>query len=140
MTRTYQREVSFLYPENWELQRETTPNGWSVQVQSPGTAFLLIDCDTSRPDPEEVIQTTLDALREDYPELDATRCEETVAGRQAVGHDIEFFSLDLVNSCWTRCLSTGEGTLLILGQVSDLEADRYAMVLKAICASLRVET
>lgn len=140
MTSTYQREVSFLYPENWELQRETTSHGWSVQVQSPGTAFLLIDCDTTKPSPEEVIETTLEAMRDEYPELDATRCEETVAGQHAIGHDIEFFSLDLLNTCWTRSLSTPDGTLLILGQVSDLEADRYAMVLKAICASLRVET
>ena len=32
----------------------------------------------------------------------------------AVGHDINFFSLDLTNTCWTRSLYGDRGTLLVL--------------------------
>ena len=57
----------------------------------------------------------------------------------AVGHDIQFFSLDLTNTCWTRSIDSAIGTLLVLCQSNDLELEEYEPVLRAICASLTVE-
>jgi hypothetical protein len=131
--------IRFRYPENWKLEREENETGWTVSVQSPGTAFMLISLREDMPTPDEVVETALNALREDYPELEADECVDTLAGQPAVGHDIRFFSLDLSNTCWTRSLNSAAGTLLILCQSDDLELDQHEPVLRAMCASLELD-
>ena len=131
--------ISFRYPENWTLEHEEGDGGWTVSVQSPGTAFLVLSCDSNMPPTEDVAETTLEALKEEYPGLEAEPTVETLAGRMAVGHDIQFISLDLTNTCWTRSFDTDVGTVLLMCQTSDLELEDNGPVLKAICASLEVE-
>jgi hypothetical protein len=131
--------IQLLYPENWELQREDNENGWTVSVQSPDTAFLVLSFDAEMPEMESMAQTALDALREEYADLEADDCVETVAGQPAVGHDVRFFSLDLTNSCWIRSFYSGRGTVLVMWQINDLELERHEPVLRAMCASIKVE-
>jgi hypothetical protein len=131
--------IRFRYPENWLLEREENEDGWTVSLQSPGTAFLLLAVREDMPSADDLADTTLEALRQDYPDLEADDRVEVVAGQPAVGHDIRFFSLDLTNSCWTRSFRTAQGTILLLCQTSDLELDVTEPVLRAICASLTIE-
>jgi hypothetical protein len=95
--------IRFQYPESWQLTREDAESGWTVSVQSPDTAFFMVTFDDQMPDVDQVTQTVLDALRADYPELEADDALESLAGQPAMGHDIRFFSLDLTNTCRTRC-------------------------------------
>jgi hypothetical protein len=133
-----QHGLQFSYPENWQLEETQTDEGWSVTVQSPGTAFLLLNVQSARPSVQEVIDTTLAAMREDYPELESDPATEQIAGRSARGHDIQFFSMDLVNTCWTRCFRTARHTVLVLCQANDLELGTMEPVLRAMRASLKV--
>jgi hypothetical protein len=140
MSQQFQAEgISFRYPDNWRLEREDTEDGWTVLLQSPGTAFLTLTCDRIGPSTEEMAEATLEALRSDYPGLEASPKIDTLAGQMAIGHDIQFFSLDLTNTCWTRSLYSDAGTVLLLCQANDLELEEYEPVLRAICASLKVE-
>jgi hypothetical protein len=140
MSRTFQEDgVSFTYPDSWRLEREETENGWTATLQSPGTAFLTVTFDGDMPPTEEMAEAALEALRSEYPGLEASPKIDTLAGQMAIGHDIQFFSFDLTNSCWTRSLYADAGTLLVLCQTSDLELEEYEPVLRAICASLAVE-
>jgi hypothetical protein len=140
MVKTFEEDgISFQYPDNWQLEREEADGGWTVSVQSPGTAFLVVSFDEGMPPAEDVAETALEALRSEYPELEAEDQVETLAGQMAVGHDIRFFSFDLTNTCWTRSFLTDEGTVLVMCQTNDLELDTNGPVLKAICASLKVE-
>jgi hypothetical protein len=131
--------VRFRYPENWRLEREDTDTGWSVVLQSPDTAFAMISLNEESPSVESLVETALAAMREDYPDLEADECVDSMAGRPAVGHDIRFFSFDLSNSCWVRSFYCSRGTVLVMCQVNDLEVDTNEPVLRAICASLEVE-
>jgi hypothetical protein len=131
--------IRFSYPENWRLEREETDSGWTVLVQSPDTAFFLLSLDAGGPDSDAMARTALDALREDYPDLEANECVESLAGQPAVGHDIQFTSLDLTNTCWTRSFYCADGTVLVLCQLNDLELETNEPVLRAICASLRLD-
>jgi len=131
--------VSFSYPENWRLEREESETGWTVSLQSPQTAFVIVACDGSMPSAEDVAQTTLEALQSEYPGLEADAAVDTLAGQMAVGHDIHFFSFDLTNTCWTRSLYSDAGTLLVMCQANDLELEDYEPVMRAICSSLQVE-
>jgi len=131
--------VSFRFPDGWRLTREEGEHGWTVTVQSPATAFLVLSYDADSPPPEQMANTALEALRSEYPGLEADPCVDTLAGRMAVGHDMNFFSLDLSNTAWTRSLDAERGTLLVWWQCNDLELGASEPVLQAILASLRVE-
>ena len=140
MALLFEREgVSFRYPESWRLEREESAGGWTVSLQSPGTAFLTLTFEEGMPEVEAMADAALAALREVYPDLEVENRVEQFAGQMAVGHDMTFISLDLTNTCWTRSFYSDIGTLLLLCQCSDFELEQYGLVLKAICASLRVE-
>jgi hypothetical protein len=130
--------IRFQYPDNWRLTREDAETGWTVSVQSPDTAFFLLTFDDQMPEIDQVVQTVLDALRADYPELEADDALESLAGQPAMGHDIRFFSLDLTNTCRTRCFYSETGTILAMWQANDLELDAVEPVFQAICKSLQV--
>lgn len=131
--------LHFRYPQNWKLEREETADGWTVSVQSPDTAFMMICLREDRPTTEEMTEAALEALQEDYDDLEADEAADTLAGQPAVGHDMRFFSLDLPNTCWTRSFSSPRGTVLVLCQLSDLEHETNEPVLRAMCASLQVD-
>ena len=131
--------IRFQYPESWQLTREDADAGWTVTVESPGTAFFLLTLDESMPEVGLVIQTALDALQADYPDLEADDALESLAGQPAMGHDISFFSLDLTNTCCTRSFYSGAGTVLDMWQASDVDLDQVEPVCQAIRAPLRIE-
>ena len=58
--------IRFRYPENWRLEREDNEDGWTVSVQSPETAFLMLCFREDQPDPAAVADVALAALREEY--------------------------------------------------------------------------
>jgi hypothetical protein len=131
--------IGFHYPDNWEMLREETECGWTVSVQSALTAFFMLTLDEEMPEQELMAETALDALRGEYPELEAEEALESIGGQPALGHDIRFFSLDLTNTCWTRSFYSGRGTLLALWQANDLEMDEVEPIFRAIRASLHIE-
>jgi hypothetical protein len=131
--------VSFRYPADWTLEREDGEHGWTVSLQSPDTAFAVISCDEEMPESEAVAEVVLDALKADYPDLEAEPCIDTLAGQMAVGHNIQFISFDLTNTCWTRSFLSDAGTILVMCQTNDLELEKNEPALRAICASLSVE-
>jgi hypothetical protein len=131
--------VSFRYPESWTLEREESGGAWTVTLQSTETAFLVFNLDPTMPTPDEMAKTALEALRSEYPELEADSAVDMLAGEVAVGHDIQFFSLDLANSVWTRCLYCAGGTLLVYWQMNDLEIPTMEPVVRAVCGSLKVD-
>jgi hypothetical protein len=131
--------ICFQYPENWKLQRDEIDAGWIVEIQSPDTAFLMVCLRTDGPRREELLEQSLSDLREDYPELEADAATSTIAGADALGYDVSFFSLDFTNTCIMRSFLCPAGTMLVLWQVTDVDAERLEPVLNAIVASLRAD-
>ena len=117
--------LRFGYPSNWELEVTEHGNVMTVAVQDPGgLGFALITTDESRPDPADVADAALEAMREEYPDLDAAPAMETINEQVATGHDVEFFAMDMTNAASIRCFRTPHRTVLAFGQWSDVgEAD-----------------
>src|SRR3954454_22349648 len=125
--------IRFEYPGDWEV--EVTDDGplTTVAVQAPGgLAFALVTVDDTCPAPAEVADQALEALREEYSVLDASPALETINGHRAIGHDIEFISLDMTNSCTIRSFRTPRRTVLLFGQWSDLVGEESEASLAAI--------
>jgi hypothetical protein len=129
--------IRFEYPHDWEVDVAEDGPRTSVTVQSAaGPAFAMVTADESCPDPKELANEALAALREEYPKLVASPAGETLDGHAAVGHDVEFVSLDMTNTCVIRCFGTPRRTVFILTQWSDLERDDPEDALEAIRKSL----
>lgn len=131
--------IRFQYPESWQLTREETPNGWSVSLQSPATAFLMVTFDSDMPEAELMAETALEAMQAEYANLESDAVCESIAGQPACGHDMRFFSFDLTNTCFTRSFYAAGGTVLLFWQTNDLELETAEPVFKAVCASLHVD-
>src|SRR4051794_4406559 len=114
MARFERDGVGFMYPDNWQVADEETENGWTVSVQSPDTTFFLLSYDGAMPEPALMADTALDALRSEYESLESESAVESLAGQPAVGHDVQFFSFDLTNTCWVRSFYGAGGTLLAM--------------------------
>lgn len=131
--------VSFRYPENWRVDAEEGEGGWTVTLTSPETAFAIISLRPDARDPADLADQTFDALKAEYTELDAENAIQTIAGQVAIGHDIDFMTVDTPTVCRTRCLETPAGPLLVICQTSDLDRAQNDAVLRAIVASLTVD-
>ena len=140
MPNTFERDgARFAYPENWVVELTEDSGGWVATVQSPGTAFLLVALHPDAVSPAELADEALDTLKTEYKELDAEDVVETVAGRVAVGHDIDFLTLDTAIACQTRCVDTPTGPLLLMCQSSEFEREQSEPVFRAVFASLTIE-
>lgn len=129
--------VRFEFPSDWAVEEEDDGSVLTVAVHAPdGIAFALIRLDETRPAPAEVADEALDAMREEYPGLDAAPALETIDGHKAVGHDVEFFSFDMTNACAIRCFRTPRRTVLIFGQWSGLDEIEAEDSIKALRSSL----
>jgi hypothetical protein len=136
-----QSGISFRYPANWSLEADNSSDTeWTVSIQSPATAFILFSLRPDARDPADLADQTLDALKTEYQELDAENRVETIAGQPAIGHDIDFLTVDSAIICRTRCLETSSGPLLIMCQLSEFERVQNDAVLQAIVSSLQVES
>jgi hypothetical protein len=129
--------VRFEYPSDWEV--EVTDEGLeaTVAVQEPGgLAFVLVTTDESCPDPADVSEAALEAMREEYPDLDTFPVLETLGANSVTGHDVEFFALDIANAASIRSFSTSRRTVLFFGQWTELGDNNLADVIRYMFSSL----
>ncbi|MCE9566159.1 MAG: hypothetical protein K8U57_29405 [Planctomycetes bacterium] len=132
--------ITFHYPASWRIEIEDAEDGgWAATVSSPDTAFMLVSLRPDARDPADLADQTLAALQEEYEDLEVENRLETIAGQPALGHDLDFITLDVPITCRTRSLGTLAGPLLLMCQTSEFDRERNDPVLRAIVASLRLE-
>jgi hypothetical protein len=137
-TETYEDHgVRFEYPSDWEVEITDDGPTTTVGVEAPGgLAFALVRTDESRPDPDDLADEALEAIRQEYPELDAVPVTEILNDRCATGHDVEFFSLDFGTAANIRCFRTERRTVLVLGQWSDLGDEQLPELVRGVIHSI----
>ena len=78
--------LRFEYPANWELEATDQGEVRTLAVQDPdGLGFALITTDDSCPDPAEAADSALEAMRDEYADLESTPTLETINGHAATG-------------------------------------------------------
>lgn len=138
ITRIYEGHgLRFAYPSDWELEETDEGEAATVEVQAPGgLAFALIRSDETGLDPASVADEVLEAMREEYPDIDVAPAMETLAGHHATGYDVEFFSLDITNGAIIRCFRTPERTVLVFGQWSDIGDEALPDLIRDVSRSV----
>ena len=129
--------VEFTYPEHWELAEDREGEQLSVSVSSPGTSFWLLSLFFDRPAPDQLIESALQAYREEYDELDVYPAAKRLGSYDCIGRDVQFVCLELINSASLCALQNGGVTALVLYQGTDHELEETRPILEAISSSLQ---
>lgn len=128
--------IAFQYPDNWTLDEEDAKAGrQAVTVYSPGTAFWSVSIHPPGTEPTQLAKAALDAMQEDYADLEAESAIQTLASREMVGYDMNFWYLDLTNTAVVRCLGNDLATYAVFFQAEDREFDQNRRVFEAITTS-----
>jgi len=128
--------IQFQYPENWELEEQADDQEVMVALQSPGTAFWSLTLYYERPDPAAIIDSAVEAYKEEYEELDVYPLEGDLCQRETIGKEIEFVCLELVNKATIQSFYTDRFTAVLLTQSTDYEGEEILKVLQAVSSSL----
>lgn len=131
--------VRFRFPDDWELTEETAESAVCITVSSSPRLFWSLTLFFDGLSPDEVVETALRAFQDEYPELDVYPSPATLGEHSCVAADIEFVTLDLVNSAFVRSCRTDDFTALVLYQGTDRDLDASLEVLEAISASLELD-
>ncbi len=138
MTATYDNlGVHFLFPENWKVVDEETQI-WprEVTIQDPTGAFLSLSVHAPPTEVDEVADAALSAMREEYEEIEVSRCVAHFGPIEASGYEMQFYCVDLVVEARLFVFKAGVRTFVILYQAESQEFDRLDVVFRAICTSL----
>ena len=137
-TETYEDQgVRLDYPSDWVV--EVTEDGpeTAIDIQHPeGLAFVLLRIDETRPDPSELADKALAAMRAEYPDLDAVPVIETLREHCVTGYDVDFFSLDIANGARIRAFRSPRRTVVIFGQWSDLGGEHLVDMVGGVFRSI----
>ena len=140
MSKTFERDgIRFQYPPEWEFELEDEGESWTVSMQGPGTAFVVITYVPDADDPDELVEAAIAGLKDDYADLEVENAVDNLAGQPALGADVSFVHFDLTNTCWIRAVPANQGAVLILAQCTDEELEGPGAALKTVMASLQVD-
>lgn len=131
--------VQFRYPGFWELSEQRDRDRLSITVSSPGTSFWSLSLFFDDPLPVDLVDSAVQAFREEYDELDVYPAPKRIGAYGCVGRDVQFVCLELINSAFLRAFRADAGTAFVLYQGTDHELEETGPILQAISASLRLD-
>lgn len=131
--------IRFEYPDDWILHEQSSPDEITLTVNSPDTSFWSLTLLFDRPDPQRVIDSALDAFREEYTEIDVYPGDARLNDLPTIACELDFVCHDLIGSAFLRAVAAPDFTLLVLYQGADLELDTLQTVLEKISGSLKWE-
>jgi hypothetical protein len=128
--------ISFQYPENWTLDDSDAVLGRkSVTVYSPSGAFWSVSIHSGSIEPAKLALAALEAMKKEYPGIEAEEAQETIAGHELIGYDLAFYYLDLTNTALIRCLRIAHTTYTIFCQAEDRDFAQIQGVFLAMTTS-----
>ncbi len=130
--------VTFEYPGYWEISEEAVGKDVIITVAADNTCFwtlrILFDC----PRPDEVVNSCLDAFKEEYDDPEVTESTGVLADMPAFCREVEFSCLELLNSVSLSSVRSSKMTLLVWWQGTDHELESTRSILDRITQSIRI--
>ncbi len=130
--------LRFAYPDNWQVESATEGGELVITVTSPApqTAFWSLSVYRDMLDLLELIDGVIEALRTEYPDLEAEAVHDEIAGTILRGSDVSFICLDLTNTTFIRAWHKGASTYLLMAQAEDRELTIAQPVFRAMTTTL----
>ena len=135
-------ELTFYYPENWNLfvndgdehsgEEETN----EVTLQSPGSSQLTIALYDLEDDTKDLLSRTLDALEAEYDDIEIEEADDELGSTTLRGYDATFFYLDLLVVAELRMIERASDKILLLLQSESRELEENREVFDAIITSM----
>jgi len=129
--------VQFAWPGYWELSEETDGDDVMITVSADSSCFWTLRILAGHYGVEEVLNSCVDALREDYDDTEVSVCAGTLAQRPAAGREVSFSCFELLNSAAFTCVHASGRILLVWWQGTDHELEGIRPLFEQITQSVR---
>lgn len=124
------------FPAGWKLDETRDDRQFTLTIQSAGTSFWSVTVFTERQDGQHIIDQVVDALRDEYEQLDIYDAVTRTGSVASLAYDVEFICYELVNSAFLRFVDSESQDMLIYYQGTDHELEDTKLVLEAITQSV----
>lgn len=139
LTEYHQQGLCFRYPRQWELTEEAHGAQRTITLQTAGASFWSLTIFDDRLEPDEILDSILQAFQEDYEDVDVYPVQATVLAQPASAVDLDFVYLDLVNSVAIRAFQSDERSAVVMFQGTDVELEGLRDQFEAVTASLAMD-
>lgn len=138
MTATFEKHgLRFLYPESWRLAEFSEAEGFhEVSLESPEGSIWSVSVFPAEAQPQQLVESCLQALKQQYNDLEASDFEGEYNGFQATGFDADFYCLDFLVTAQTRTLQHNGKTFSFFCQAESRDFEKNRDVFNAITLSL----
>ena len=132
-----QHGLTFLYPENWELQDQVDDAlPYQVSLETPGGGLWSLNMFPRTDDPDEILDGAVAALQEQFDDVELSLAEKEFEAFPSRGIDANFFCLDFVVTARIRVFETEPYQLLNWYQAESREFDQQHDVFRAVTQSM----
>lgn len=134
--------LRFEHPTEWTVETQEICDetgqreGVMATVYTPVAGFWSV---TRWDDPtpaEELVDSALAALQEEYPESETESIQIQLCGYPVIGHRVQFWCMDLTNTAEMLCLSQPGMHDLIYWQLEDRDCKPYEEIFSRMTESL----
>ncbi len=126
--------ISLMYPDTWRIEEEPS-DSQGISIESPGGAFMFINCYPSL-SPDEAIENACQAMLAEYDEVETETFTRTVSDRLFEVVAQRFIFLDLIIVSQVLSFTHADNTYLVQIQGEDREVDQLQPVFDAMLASI----
>ena len=130
--------ITFEYPGYWELSEEVDDTDVLITVASDFSCFWALRILHGCPRPDEVVNSCVDAFKEEYDDPEVTEIGGVLAEMPAFCREVEFSCFELLNSVALRSVRSSKMTLLAWWQGTDHELESTRPILDRITQSVRI--
>jgi hypothetical protein len=140
--------IRFQYSENWSLdESEALAGEPMVTVYAPGAsasgaaasgAFWSLTVH-DRCDPAQLVNEAVQALGDEYGDVESEPADETILGQPVSGQNLGFFYLDMTITALVRAIVGRSAVYLVLAQAEDRDLPQVRAVFQAMTTSLVME-
>lgn len=132
-----QHGVHFEYPENWTLDDDSSDQSQTtITLFSPGEGFWTLSILSHDIDLPMMLKTVLDALADEYQDVDSKAVSDQIESQAMVGYNVNFYCLDMTTSAIIRGFQTLRASYVLLCQAEDREFAQIQPVFHAMTTSL----
>lgn len=131
--------LCFEYPPTWALTEESSELQRSITLQTAGASFWTITVFENRPDPEQILDSVLQAFQDDYENVDVYPVQASLNNEPVTAVDLDFIYLDMVNSVCLRAFQTETSSVLVMYQGTDQELEQLREKFETVTGSLKFE-